>query len=484
MRAAILVAIGGIVLAGPGALAAQEPVIKRPAQDTTGTDTLPPRPDSVSSTQRLLKAEQGERVRLRPLPHAGTATVLPPGGRIVLTRDSIDWAVAGDLGELLARVPGVYLERGGWLTAPDQPNYLGLGAGSVEYYLDGVPWRPIGVDSVAADPSIMPLGFLDRVEIEPTPGMLRVFLFTRAHDRESPRTKIGAAQGDRGTSRYFGSFERRYVNGLGLGLAADYLSLNRNGAGFGGGNIASGWAQFGYVPSPHFGVQAQLVTERVSRNLLMDDAATDTLARQVDGTRTDEQLRASWHGRSDGLGSSLDLIAAHSSWASDSAPGKVGIGTLGGIFAVRHPTWSSQVSLWHDTQWMPLDARFEAGIAPMGWFSSTVETAMQSYGAGRRAVWGQVRIGLRGPAGLSAGAAIGGGQRLLTPAIAAAKPQRFTDAEVNAAFTSRLLTIDAAYRWNDAWRPVAFPEFMAIDSYAPLPDIHWVTGHARLSPLN
>ena len=484
VRVSILaVAIGGILAAAPCVLAGQEPVVSRQPPDTT-TDSTKARRDTVSTTERLLKAQREQRVQLHPLSRAGTGGLLPPGGRIVLTRDSIDWAAAEDLGELLGRIPGVYLERGGWITSPVLPDYLGRGAGSVEYFLDGVPMRPIGPDSLATDPSTFPLGFLDRVEIVPDPGMLRVYLFTRAHDREAPRTKIGAAQGDRGVARYFGSYERRYLSGIGLGLAADYVTLNRNSAGYGGGNIASGWAQLGYVPSRHFGVQAQYVTQHVNRNLLLDDAGNDTLLAETPGVRTDEQLRASWHGRTDGMGASFDLLAAHTSWTSDSTPGNVSVGQLGAIYADRHPLWSTQVTLWHDSRWRPYDGSIDVGWAPTRMLSASTRVVAQGYSAGRHGASATARVGLSLPFGFTVAGAIADGQRVLAPADTTLAAEHFTDAQLGAAFQSRLLGVDGAYVWNDSWRPQAFSEFRTIPSYQPLPGVHWMTLHARLTPLN
>jgi len=151
---------------------AQEPVINRPP-DTLKTDSLRARRDTLSPTERLLQAQKNVRVQIEPLPTACGMSLQPAGARIVLTRDSIDWAPALDLGELLSRVPGVTLERGDWFGGPVQLNYLGHGAASVEYVLDCVPQVAIGADSVAYDPVPLPLGYLDRVEVETTASSMR-----------------------------------------------------------------------------------------------------------------------------------------------------------------------------------------------------------------------------------------------------------------------------------------------------------------------
>ncbi len=68
-------------------------------------------------------------------------------------------------------MPGSYLWRTGWLGTASLPNYHGRGAASVEYFLDGLPYVAVGPDSVAVDPSIFALSLLERVEIEPWPGV-------------------------------------------------------------------------------------------------------------------------------------------------------------------------------------------------------------------------------------------------------------------------------------------------------------------------
>ena len=87
------------------------------------------------------------------------------------------------VGDLLTQVPGVFLWRGGFIGRPEPVNYQGRGATSAEYYLDGLPYVAAGVDSIAVDPALFSISLLDRIEVERWPGLLRVHLFTRRHDR-------------------------------------------------------------------------------------------------------------------------------------------------------------------------------------------------------------------------------------------------------------------------------------------------------------
>jgi len=158
--------------------------------DTTAADT-------VDETARFLEAQRNASIPMNVLPYIGVAGPRAPLSRIVISRDSIDWAINETLGDLLMRVPGVFLWRGGYIGRPEPVNFQARGATAAEYYLDGVPYVAAGVDSVAVDPSLFSTSFLERVEVERWPGLLRVYLFTRRHDRVAPRTWIGIARGDR-----------------------------------------------------------------------------------------------------------------------------------------------------------------------------------------------------------------------------------------------------------------------------------------------
>ena len=146
----------------------------------------------------------------------GASGLHPPGTVRVFTRDSIDWIAAQTVGDLLATVSGVYIQRGGGYGRPEMPTYRGGGPGSVEFVVDGMPFAPVGDDSLAVDPALFSLALLDRVETTASPAMLRVQLWTRRHDRQAARTKIGFSTGDLGLARYLASYERRYPSGLGV----------------------------------------------------------------------------------------------------------------------------------------------------------------------------------------------------------------------------------------------------------------------------
>jgi hypothetical protein len=498
-----------LLLAGGAPLVAQLPTAPLPpARDTTAadsarTDSLRRLADTISTTDRLLQGERDQQVHLSPAPRCGVAPLYPGGTVKHFDRDSIDWVTAENVSDLLATVPGVFINRPDWIGTPELPTYFGRGAASVEYELDCVPQLPMGSDSVAFDPSAIPLGFLDRIDVEISPGTIRVLMFTRAHDRQAPRTKVGVAQGDRALARYFGSFERRYASGIGLSLGADYFNLGHASNGSGGVQIPSGWAQLSYLPNPRFGVQAQLLTVAPSRQLLLDNAAIpDTLLRATNTSRMDIQLRALWRQRTDGLGAALDLFAATtrgyasadsipidsmtglpSTTVVDSFDRHFSVGEYGAVGSWRTPTTSAQLSAWHYTRWTPLDARLDLGWAPRDLVSAAVQLVGQAHRGDRFSQWATGRIGAQLPLGFHVEGSFSSGNRVQAPTIATDTAQHFADASVTAGFHSRPLTLDVSYLSDAGWQPQAFSEYVAIHSLAPLARTDWLTVHARYAPL-
>ena len=437
--------------------------------------------DTISTADRVLKAQGQERVLLRTLDPIGTTGLLTPHSRILITRDSIDWATAQTVSELLSRVPGVYLWREGWLARSEMPNYLGRGASSVEYSVDGVPYLPVGPDSLAADPSLWSLALLDRVEIERGAGQLRVALFTRRHDRAAPRTRIGLTSGDRSVARYLGSFERRYPSGIGLGLAAEYLSVNPPNGGSGGANSTNAWIQLGYIPSPRIGMQFQLqVQDAVRDTLFAGDAPAGTvLSPGLTGTRSDAQFRLSYQRSTDGLGSRADIILGRTAWSGEGI--RHDVGRVGAVLARRQPTWSSQLTVWHQTEWTPLDARLALGWAPSRRLSGAVEFISQQHDGDRSSSWGTARIGFRAPLGVTLSGVIRDGHRVQAPADASELAQRFTDVEATASIDTRRLSVEVGGARLDGWRPMAYRNFPTIASLTPLESTDWVTARARFA---
>ncbi len=468
-----------LVLLAPGAsLAAQ--VVSPP--DSIKADSLRKRPDTLTTTDQLIKNSAMALVQLQPLPLAGASALYPPGARRVFTRDSIDWIAAQTVGDLLAAVSGVYLQRGGGFGRPEMPTYRAGGAGSVEFVVDGMPFTPMGRDSLAVDPSFFSLALFDRLEVIHSPSTLRVMLWTRRHDRQATRTKIGLSTGDLGLARYLASFERRYPSGWGLSLAADYFGVNAPPGGSGGSRVTNAFAQVGYLSGAHFGVQAQVLVEAIRRDVLLSDGtAGDTLTDALAGTRTEGQLRASWTENATGLGGRVDLYAGRTTWRGDSV--NRSLGHFGAIAAYRQPTWSSELSIWNQTQWTPLDARAVLGWSPIERVSGSIELAEQRHVGDRQSAWATARLGVRLPLDLLASGVVSEGHRVLVPALVDDSVRRFTDYSATIAFNRRRIGVDVGYVRNDAGQPVAFSEFRGVPQLGPRPVVEWASVHARLAVL-
>lgn len=481
-------AVAAVVLVAATAVA-QDPV---PPRDSLAADSLRAAADTQSTTDKLLEVEGQVRVQLTTMPDVGRSGLLPVGARRVFTRDGIDWAPAQTVSDLLAGIPGVFLWRAGWLGRAEMPTMQARGATSVEYLLDGLPMLAVGPDSLAVDPSGMALGLLDRVEVERTPGMLRVHLFTRRYDRQAPRTSIAVSTGDRSLARYAGSFERRYTNGLGLGLAADYFSVNAPPGGTGGSEATNAWVQLGWMRNARSGIQAQMMVQALDRRVLLDDNTGDTLDVGLLGTRRDAQLRAFWSRRDDGLGPRVDLFAARTDWSSDTVTHQVG--TLGAIGQWRAPRWSAELQALHHTEWTPVDARLRLGWAPRTSVTLSLEGVAQEHDHERRSRYYTARagvqvpkgsripfIGFRVPVGMAIGAVARSGERVQAPSLSDLEATRFTDLEANVALDLGALNVEGRYTRNDAWQPLPFRPFSTIKGLGEVPETEWLGVQARLA---
>ncbi|MGD9522571.1 MAG: TonB-dependent receptor plug domain-containing protein [Gemmatimonadales bacterium] len=488
-----LLTIGAVLLA-PGVAIAQDPIPV--VADSLAADSTAAVRDS-STTDRLLAVEGNARVQLQTTPRLGFGDLQPAGSRIVLTRDSIEWAPARTVAELLAGTAPVFLWRGGWLGRPEMPNLLARGAASVSYLVDGVPYLPIGPDSTAVDPSLWSLELLERVEIERAPGALRVFLYTRQHDRLAPRTRIAISTGDRSRARYFGSYERRYGSGIGLSLAGDFASVNAPTGGSGAAEVTNAWLQLSWRASAKLGAQLQYLVQAPDRQPLLDDrgGGVDTLDSGVVGTRGDLQFRVSWQDRPGTLGARADLLATRTAWSSDSLDESVG--TFGTVLGYRRPTWSAEAQLLHHTEWTPFDGRVALGWTPAAALTGALEGVYRRHEGDRTTRLATARIGLdvgrlpavpllglRLPGRLRLGGTVRTGELVQAPTVQEAPAQSLTDYEVLAALEGRLLSVEGRWSSLDVWQPLPFRQFTRVSALARQDRTEWLQVGARLAPTN
>ncbi|MBK6779078.1 MAG: TonB-dependent receptor plug domain-containing protein [Gemmatimonadetes bacterium] len=446
-------------------------------------DSIPPdsllRRDTVNTTERYLEAQKALQVRLPVLPLVGVGTPSTPMSRIVLSRDSIDWAMAETLGDLLQRVPGVYLWRGGWVGRTEYPDYRGRGPASVEYFVDGVAYLPIGPDSLGVDPSFFSLSMYDRVEIERWPAGLRVHLFTDRHGSKAPYSRVGISSGDRSIARYAGALEYRFGNGLGVAAAGERMVAPTATGTSSNFDITNMWLQANYLPSARLGFQAQLIRSSPDRKPFVE--SPDTLELRLTGERNDAQLRAFWRSRDDDLGLRVDGFVTRTGWRGGGVTDAVRQG--GAVVAWRTPTFGVAGRLFNRSRWTPWEVRGEAGWTPLAHASAAAEVGYQTHDLDRTSRWVSVRGALALPLGFEAQATVRTGSIVATPTVLTDQAQSLTDWQGTLRWQRPWAGLEVGYGQTDAFRPLAFRPFTpGIPGVAAAPRTEWLTVGWRLAP--
>jgi hypothetical protein len=492
-------------------LAAGTSSLRAQVVDTTRADSLAR--DTTDYTGQFLKAQQDAR-RLIPVPpRIGAGTLLPRLTRFVFNQDSILWHNAETVSDVLSKIPGVYLLRGGWAGSAELPAYQARGPGSVEFLLDGVPYLPMGEDSLAVDPSVLPLSFLDRIEVERLPGLLRVMLFTRRHDRSVPYSRIGIASGDLEIARYQGIIEKRSEKGVGLAAAFDHFSVPAQPSRSGDYGNTQGLIRLDYIRSDRFGAVLQYLRNSPDREAVLGqdgDAPADTLSRARRGSRTDLSARVFLaRGGGTGLGPRLDLVVARTSWhdellkdstrvitvteddegeiiSTDTTytlePYRRSITQAGLVAAWRSPGASLEASGFWRSARTPIDLRARGGLAPSPWLTGTIDAVYQRHELGRANAWVTGRAGITLPMGFSVSAVWRKGYGLLFPMIRTELAHDLDDRSLFAAWRSRPLEVEVGLTSNAGFSPRGFAQYPGLDSVAPSGRTQWITVNARLSP--
>ena len=472
-----------------GPLAAQ---VIPPTIDTMPTDSA--RADSLrrEATARLLAAEENTGRQVATAPDLGSDGPRALGSRIVLDRRAIAWQTAQTVSDLLSGVPGVYVWRGGWHGREAYANYRGRGATGVEWVVDGVPFVPLGPDSVGVDPSTFSLSLLERVEIERWPGGLKVLLYTPQYQYLAPRTRVGVTTGQFDIARYQGDLEYRWKNGLGLTVAADYFQSPTATGLKSDATVVHGLFRAQYVPRPGLGVQLQLTRLAPKRRAFQTNG--DSIDVPVNGTRNDLQLRAFARRGSEARHLQADLLYFRSTWASDtfrindtlavsdSVEQEVHGGAL--IVALRHPRWRVAGSSWLRDRWTPLTLRGEGGYTPFDRLSVSGELVHERHDGSRSSDWIGLRAGLALPLGFEGEGGWRSGSRVVAPSLASDTAQDVDEVELRGRWRSRVLTLEAGWSRTAAFTPYRFFPYVRVDSLRPLGTTEWVEYGATFTPLN
>jgi hypothetical protein len=463
----------------PLTLSAQLP--DEEAEDSAYSDSVAA--DTFNTTERYLREQAQGNVQVPLLPLLGVQGPRPPLTRIVFTRDSIEWGNAATVGDLLSQVPGVYLWRGGFIGRPEPVSFEGRGASSAEYFLDGMPYVAAGIDSVAVDPVMVSLVFLDRIEVERWPGQIRVHLFTRRNDRLASRSRIGIARGDNNFARYDADLERRFSSGFGFALAADYLSSPTVAAVSSNYSNTQLWAQGSYHPTSWVGLQYQLIRSSPNRRpfVINNAGVEDTIGPGYKAKRTDAQLRLSLRKEVGDLGPRADIIYSRTAW--DGAGLDQQINQIGGLVSYRAPVLSIGGSVFHRTRWTPLDARANVGLNPIGPFSASAELVHLRHFGGRASDYANLSAGLEPVRGLALTGMARVGTVVAAPSVLTDPEQDVRDFQAALGWSRARLGFQVAYARTSAFAPFGYADFPRVARLAPSPATEWITASVRIAPL-
>jgi hypothetical protein len=466
-----LIRVGLLVLALvalASSAAAQADTTRR---DTTAArDTTPPAPDT---TEALLPT-------FMP---AITPGPLPKGARYTFTADSLLFLASRTLSDLLSHIPGVYVARGGWYGQAEIVLYGGRGPAALEIFWDGVPFLPLGRDSIYLDPARISLAPFERVDVIVLPATLQVFLVTVAHHSTNPRTQVGVLTGRQDIAGYRAGYSKRSRSGFGMSLVADWSSM---GAGpvsntttsFGTSDL---WLKAEYVPpGGRLGASFQIASSSWHRN-----AATDN---RVDGWRQDrreQQLRVFVAQKGDGLGWRVTGTLAASGISHDTLVGDrtVSSATIDASLASRRATLAGT-------------ARFGAGGAPhqfegrAGWMPPLAPITLAGsfrqnvYADGRMGVRAYGTTGLTLPFGFSARVEAAWQKDAQAALVTTDDLQDPLDVAAWIRFDHPRLTVQVGRGRRDPFAPLGFARgIKTVDSLNPTPRTEFIAVQASVQIL-
>ena len=457
IRATLLVAaLSGAVAAGAAAQA------DTTRDSTAARDTLP----GILPTFGL------------PVP----AGPLPRGARYTFTADSLLFTSARTLSDLLGHIPGVYVARGGWFGQAEPVLYGGRGPMALEVYWDGVPYLPLGRDSVYLDPARIPLAPLERLDVIVLPAALQVYLVTARPRSTTPVTHIGVATGDQDIAGYRGGYATRSRSGLGLSLVADYNSVP-NGSAAATTTIFRStdlWLKAEYVP-PHgrLGASLQLLSSNWRRREAV--GRVDPWQQQ----RRDRSFAFFVASRADGLGFRLAGTIAGTTVDQDTA---VAERTLSHTSLELSHTWP-RANLIVTGRFGATGApsRFEArgGWVPVPHVTLAATARHATYAGGRSGDRAHLTAGVTLPLGFSARGEVAWMKDVQAPLVITDTIRRqATDVAGWLRWDHPRVVIVLGRGRRDPFTPLAFAAgIKTVDHLGPTPRTDFIAAHASVRPL-
>lgn len=442
--------------------------------DSTRADTL--QADSASADSASADTARFFVATL-PLPIAPGPR--PWGERHVFNIDSLRFTGALTLSDLLARIPGVFVARGGFLGQAEPVFYAGRGAAGIDVYWDGVPLRPLGRDSVMLDAGRIPLAPLERVEVVRLPDRLRVNLVSARSADTEPRTAIAIITGDLDIADYRAAFSRRWRSGFGISLLADFTNLDGDPGTTTGFRSNDLWMKLEFVPRSTWGASFHILRSDWDRN------GRATLVDPLKLTRSERALRAFVASRSDGLGWRGEAFVAQSSASGDTALARDDRVTQTSLeLSHRTPRTALVVTGRVANDVRPHEIEANAGWLPLPWLNVAVTASQRTYEGELNARRVAATAGVRLPLGLSARAEIARGGELSAPRWSADTIQTTVDWLGAVRWDTRWWTIEVARAERDAFQASGFSSGLrTLALLGPTPRTSELTVHGSIRPL-
>lgn len=445
-------------------------------------DTLPPDTTASDTTARDTTARDTSAVDLPTFPLEVVPGPLASGMRYVFDADSLRFSNVFTLSDLLSHVPGVYVARGGFFGQAEYVLYAGRGARALEIFRDGVPYLPLGRDSLFIDPARISLAAVERVEVLPLPGVLRVYLVTRRQESTHAYSAVGIVSGERDIARYRATFAQRWRGGFGLALVVERPDI-RGAPGTSSSSFADDevWVHAEYTRTPRFGVSYQVVSSSWDR---------DPENNLVDGwtfKRRDGVLRlfAAPSGAAQGLRVQLTLATTSTETETDSAAASRSNSQV--VFDAAQVWGRAQASAavrLSDRQ-RPLQVEARASWSPVRSVTLGAEARHSRYSGGRSGGRALAYGGLELPLGVVLRGEMVWSEELQAPLVSSDTPQETIDLAWALRWERRWVTLEVGGGRRDGFRPDSAPAGLrSIDSLGATPgtDFTRVAGAVRPVP--
>jgi hypothetical protein len=444
MRRSLLL-VGALLTAGRAAMAQADsgpPPPRGPADTTAKVDTTAKADSTAPDTIEHFMPVFGPAIAPGPLPR---------GARWRFNVDSLVLSNITSLGDLLAHIPGVYVARGGWFGAPEIAVYGGQGPIGLEIYWDGVPYLPLGRDSVWLDPARVPLAPLETIDVEVLPSTLRVYLVSQRSSSTIPRTMVRISTGVNSIAQYRGGFAKRWPSGLGLSLAADYRNIDgMQGTSTTAFNSVDLWLKAEYIPSPRIGFSLQTLSAAWNRS---GEASLVDAWKQ---RRVDDVFRAFIASRADGLGSRLGLALVRSQARGDTLAADRTL--YQGILDVSETRSRASAGLTLRVQGAARPLQLDGHVAwqPLRFLTLAAEGRRSYYGEKGHGNRAHVSGGVTLPLGFSVRGEASVLQDFQAPVVEADSFQEATDYAGYLRWDLRRVTLEAGEVRRDPYQPLGF----------------------------